>query len=122
MSRWRWSKIVQAGSIGLIRACDRFDPGRGVTFATFATPAIEGEIRRHLGDHAGVRGHDHVAWPHPLLRTAAGADACVACMFPAVIGARRMAKPGEHLRSLTRAISGTIRGTSLTYLTELKPF
>lgn len=42
--------LVQVGSIGLIRASDRFDPGRGVAFATFATPAIEGEIRRHLGD------------------------------------------------------------------------
>lgn len=42
--------LVQAGSIGLIRASDRFDPTRGVSFATFATPAIEGEIRQHLGD------------------------------------------------------------------------
>ena len=42
--------LVQVGSIGLIRASDRFDPDRGVAFATFATPAIEGEIRRHLGD------------------------------------------------------------------------
>lgn len=42
--------LVQVGSIGLIRASDRFDPDRGVAFATFAAPAIEGEIRRHLGD------------------------------------------------------------------------
>jgi RNA polymerase sigma-B factor len=42
--------LVQAGAIGLIRATDRFDPRRGVAFATFATPAIEGEIRRHLDD------------------------------------------------------------------------
>lgn len=42
--------LIQVGSIGLIRASDRFDPARGVAFATFATPAIEGEIRRHLGD------------------------------------------------------------------------
>jgi RNA polymerase sigma-B factor len=42
--------LVQVGAIGLIRASDRFDSGRGVAFATFATPAIEGEIRRHLGD------------------------------------------------------------------------
>lgn len=42
--------LIQVGSIGLIRASNRFDPGRGVAFATFATPAIEGEIRRHLGD------------------------------------------------------------------------
>ncbi|HTX30559.1 MAG TPA: sigma-70 family RNA polymerase sigma factor [Solirubrobacteraceae bacterium] len=44
--------LVQVGALGLIRASDRFDPSRGVTFATFATPAIEGEIRRHLGDQA----------------------------------------------------------------------
>jgi RNA polymerase sigma-B factor len=44
--------LVQVGALGLIRASDRFDPDRGVTFATFATPAIEGEIRRHLGDRA----------------------------------------------------------------------
>jgi RNA polymerase sigma-B factor len=35
-----------------VKASDRFDPSRGVAFATFATPAIEGEIRRHLDDHA----------------------------------------------------------------------
>jgi RNA polymerase sigma-B factor len=42
--------LVQVGALGLIRASDRYDPIRGVAFATFATPAIEGEIRRHLGD------------------------------------------------------------------------
>jgi RNA polymerase sigma-B factor len=40
--------LVQIGSIGLIKSSDRFDPSRGVAFATFATPAVEGEIRRHL--------------------------------------------------------------------------
>jgi RNA polymerase sigma-B factor len=43
-------ELVQIGALGLIRASDRFDPARGVSFATFATPAIEGEIRGHLGD------------------------------------------------------------------------
>ncbi|MBV8432394.1 MAG: sigma-70 family RNA polymerase sigma factor, partial [Solirubrobacterales bacterium] len=42
--------LVQVGALGLIRASDRFDPRRGVAFASFATPAIEGEIRRHLDD------------------------------------------------------------------------
>jgi len=42
--------LVQAGSVALIRAADRFDSGRGVAFASFASPAVEGEIRRHLGD------------------------------------------------------------------------
>jgi RNA polymerase sigma-B factor len=44
--------LVQVGAVGLIKAADRFDPSRGAAFATFATPAIEGEIRRHLRDRA----------------------------------------------------------------------
>jgi RNA polymerase sigma-B factor len=46
--------LVQVGSIGLIKASDRFDESRGVAFATFAAPAIEGEIRRHLRDRSSV--------------------------------------------------------------------
>ncbi len=46
--------LVQVGSLGLIRASRRFEPDRGIAFATFVAPAIEGEIRRHLGDHAGA--------------------------------------------------------------------
>jgi RNA polymerase sigma-B factor len=42
--------LVQVGSIGLVKASDRFDPKRGVAFAAFAAPAIEGEIRNHLRD------------------------------------------------------------------------
>lgn len=45
--------LVQVGAVGLVKASDRFDPSRGVAFAAFATPAIEGEIRRHLDDRAG---------------------------------------------------------------------
>jgi RNA polymerase sigma-B factor len=40
--------LVQAGSVGLVKASARFDPSRGVAFGTFATPAVEGAIRRHL--------------------------------------------------------------------------
>jgi RNA polymerase sigma-B factor len=40
--------LVQAGSIGLIKAVDRFDPDRGPSLAAFAAPVIEGEIRHHL--------------------------------------------------------------------------
>lgn len=48
--------LVQAGSVGLVKASFRFDPGRGVAFATFVAPAVEGEIRRHLRERTpGVR-------------------------------------------------------------------
>jgi RNA polymerase sigma-B factor len=48
--------IVAVGMIGLIHAVDRFDPERGVKFATFAVPTIRGEIRRYFRDHTwGIR-------------------------------------------------------------------
>ena len=40
--------LVQVGALGLLRASDRFDPDRGVSFGTFAAVVIDGEIRRHL--------------------------------------------------------------------------
>lgn len=46
--------LVQVGSIGLIEAIDRFDPGRGRDFAGFAVPTIAGEIKRHLRDRSSV--------------------------------------------------------------------
>ncbi len=42
--------LIQVGMIGLIKAVDRFDPDRDVAFASFATPTIIGEIRRHFRD------------------------------------------------------------------------
>ncbi len=42
--------IVQVGTIGLIKAIDRFELGRGVEFPTFAMPTIVGEIKRFFRD------------------------------------------------------------------------
>jgi RNA polymerase sigma-B factor len=48
--------LVQAGSVGLVKASARFDPSRGVAFATFVAPAVEGEIRRQLRERSsGIR-------------------------------------------------------------------
>ena len=43
--------IMQVGTIGLMKAIDRFDGARGVAFSSFATPTIVGEIKRHFRDH-----------------------------------------------------------------------
>lgn len=42
--------IIQVGTIGLIKAIDRFDLSREVEFATFAVPYIVGEIKRFFRD------------------------------------------------------------------------
>ncbi len=42
--------IEQVGAIGLIKAIDRYDLDRQVTLATFATPTVLGEIKRHFRD------------------------------------------------------------------------
>ncbi|MEU6344852.1 MULTISPECIES: RNA polymerase sigma factor SigF [unclassified Streptomyces] len=42
--------IVQVGTIGLIKAIDRFEMSRGVEFPTFAMPTIIGEIKRFFRD------------------------------------------------------------------------
>ncbi|GAA2476831.1 RNA polymerase sigma factor SigF [Streptomyces thermolineatus] len=42
--------IVQVGTIGLIKAIDRFDCDRGVEFPTFAMPTVVGEIKRFFRD------------------------------------------------------------------------
>lgn len=44
--------LVQVGSIGLIKAVDRFDIERGVDISSYAVPTIVGEIRRHFRDKA----------------------------------------------------------------------
>ncbi|MCX4986423.1 SigB/SigF/SigG family RNA polymerase sigma factor [Streptomyces sp. NBC_00572] len=45
-----WEDIVQVGTVGLIKAINRFDPDRGNEFMSFALPTVLGEIRRHLRD------------------------------------------------------------------------
>ncbi|MGE5507282.1 MAG: sigma-70 family RNA polymerase sigma factor [Chitinophagales bacterium] len=40
--------LFQIGCIGLVKAVDRFDPGRGLAFSTYAVPYITGEILSHL--------------------------------------------------------------------------
>ena len=43
---------MQVGSVGLLKAIQRFDPERGVRLVAYAEPTVTGEIKRHFRDHA----------------------------------------------------------------------
>ena len=46
--------LVQVGAVGLVTAARRFDPTRGVPFAAYAMPTVDGELRRHLRDRVST--------------------------------------------------------------------
>jgi RNA polymerase sigma-B factor len=46
--------LEQIGSLGLIVAVERFDPGQGYAFSSFAVPYIKGEILHFLRDRSSV--------------------------------------------------------------------
>lgn len=59
-ARWNgrepeYDDLFQAGCVGLIKAAENFDEGRGVKFSTYAVPVILGEIRRLFRDGGAVR-------------------------------------------------------------------
>ncbi len=47
--------LFQIGSIGLLKAIDKFDPSFDVKFSTYAVPMIAGEIKRFLRDDGIIK-------------------------------------------------------------------
>ena len=50
-----YEDLLQVANLGLIKAAQRFDAGRGVRFSTYATAIVDGELRHHLRDALLIR-------------------------------------------------------------------
>jgi RNA polymerase sigma-B factor len=62
--------LMQIACLGLLKAIDRFDPGRNTAFSSYALPTMSGEIRRHFRDRGWA-----VRPPRDLQETAIAVEA-----------------------------------------------
>ncbi len=50
-----YEELYSAGCLGLVKACDNFEPERGLCFSTYAVPVIMGEMKRLFRDSGAVK-------------------------------------------------------------------
>ena len=50
-----YEELDAAGCLGLVKACEGFDPSRGLCFSTYAVPVILGEIKKLFRDGGTVK-------------------------------------------------------------------
>ncbi|MFF9200973.1 RNA polymerase sigma factor SigF [Streptomyces sp. NPDC014986] len=46
-----YDDLRQVAALGLVKAVDRYEPGLGNAFESYAVPTVTGEIKRHFRDH-----------------------------------------------------------------------
>lgn len=91
--------LEQAGTVGLINAVDRFDPGRGVDFLSYAVPTITGEVRRHFRDRTWA-----MRVPRRLKELQSAIDAGVAGLVQELGRAPRPSEVADRLGMTTAEI------------------
>ena len=89
--------LVQVGTIGLIKAIDRFEPERGFKLASFATPTILGEIRRHFRDRS---------WTDPRAARHPGGPGADLARRHRALGRERPQPDGPRDRRIDRPLDG----------------
>ncbi|HEY8480448.1 MAG TPA: SigB/SigF/SigG family RNA polymerase sigma factor [Spirillospora sp.] len=61
--------LQQVAYLGLVKAINRFDPGIGDRFVTYAYPVVTGEVKRHFRDRTwGVRVSRRIQELRPILQ------------------------------------------------------
>ncbi len=84
--------LEQVGTLGLIGAVDRFEPGRGVDFLSFAVPTITGEIRRYFRDRSRT-----IRIPRRIIQQQAGLYEAANQLTQRLRRAPRPSELAEHL-------------------------
>ena len=103
--------LFQIGSIGLMKAVDKFDLSYDVKFSTYAVPMIIGEVRRYLRDNNTIRVSRSVRdLAYKALQTKERMSAERGCDATLEDVAREM---GESLESVTSAIESIAAPVSL---------
>ena len=103
--------LIGVGTIGLMHAIDRFDPERGIRFATFATPTIVGEIKRHFRDRGWA-----IKVPRRLQEVNLAANKAVEALT------RKLNRPPtvqEVADQINASLEETLEGMELGHLYEL---
>jgi RNA polymerase sigma-B factor len=61
--------LQQVAYLGLVKAINRFDPGIGDRFVTYAYPVVTGEVKRHFRDKTwGLRVTRRIQELRPVLQ------------------------------------------------------
>lgn len=83
-SSYEFEDLYQVGGLGLVKAIERFDPGFGVRFSTYAVPMILGEIKRFMRDDGLLKVqrslkeiNNRVRWAQERLRAELGEESTV---------------------------------------------
>lgn len=81
---YEYEDLFQVGSIGLLKAIDKFDFSFNVRFSTYAVPMIIGEIKKFLRDDGIVKvqrgvkeNYSRIRWAQEKLRSDLGREPVV---------------------------------------------
>ena len=104
--------LEQVAYLGLVQAVDRFEPGRGTAFSSFAVPTILGELRRHFRDRTWA-----VRVPREIRERAMAVERTTEALT-AELG--RMPSAGEVARATGLAVDQVLEAREATaaYRTE----
>ena len=102
-SREPLDDLLQVASLGLIKAVDRYEVGRGTAFSSFAVPTILGELKRHFRD-VGWAVHVPRALQELTLRVRAEVDELGRTLGRSPAPAEVAASLGEPVESVVEAL------------------